>query len=584
MQHSFTLDLQGLELDVPKAVESRAVAVFVDSYYELDVDSSEGVAVVWLTQEQLDAVSETPPPDDFTAERWPSLDNPDVDPWGDEPWGDDPDEDAVPRTFALELDELDDDEEVSAEDSFVGGAPAWTDAGAPAALPEGAFVLQVSSHELPFCRVDANLLIFERGGYVQASEPDDELPLPWPEAIARSRELAVLDHPPAAGSLERWGGLPRGVSVDEWPSHMSHILTWIPEAVPEDLDAVALALFGRLSRTTNWDEEATFYEVYPITQEDLDEYDAAEAAAPEGIEVLEERAIEWRPLPPESSWRDLQTLCFKGPRPAWRDPASQSAEWEPGEPVLQLTEAVLRSAPGPGTMHIVGEGYPIWHPAPGSEQATSERYQPDGTLYESDTTAALVVGYQLAFDDYSVLPERIEALERSLLRALSNRQLDLRLYVPGDTTTDRNAEVHGTMVLGLAVAIVEANDYEPGRIDPDDVRASLARIPTLDRAFWAEALADVDGLLSPDEPALYLLSWGPLCYGAIHIGVAASRDGTHVHGFVANQDMRQEWSSMGVDGVLLESVDFSDVLAIQLPEPKLDGVENPGFWLICRYD
>lgn len=47
MQHAFTIDLEGIELPgVAKARGMRAVSVFLESYYEQDPESSDGIAVV----------------------------------------------------------------------------------------------------------------------------------------------------------------------------------------------------------------------------------------------------------------------------------------------------------------------------------------------------------------------------------------------------------------------------------------------------------------------------------------------------------------------------------------------------------
>jgi hypothetical protein len=576
MQHAFTIDLAQLELEVPRAVGARALAVFVDSYYELDLDSSDGITLVWLTQTQIDAHGETTPPDDFVPELRPNREQMDED-GGYYETGE--------PTFTL--DRAADDEEPSFGDSFVGGQPVWSDAGEPAARPSGAFVLQVMSYDFPFSRSHACLFVFEHGAYLQAEYPDDDRrPLPWKTAIARSRELVVLETPPAPDALQKWGGLPRGVGSYDWPRGLSHIVTWLPEQQPTESDAIAYALFGRLSKKMNWDDELSFYQVREIVASDLDEYVPEDVDVPDGVELLDERAIALRELPDGTTWRDLQSRSFIGPRPAWRAPDRRSAR-EVGEgTVLQLTEELLPISPGRGTLHALADGYPIWHPAHGAPQAAHERYTPDGTLYAEDTTAAIVVGWQLEFREFSVVPERVEALERTLQSALAIRDSKLRLYVPGDTVTDRNGEVHGGFVLGRAVVVVEANDYDPEPIDLQAIATALAELPELDSGFWREALAFAD-IEPPQEPRAYMLSWGPLCYAAVYVGVAAIRDDTPVYKYIANQDMHQAWSQSGVDGVHLESVEFSSVTELELTEARLEVAakhDKPRFWLICRYD
>jgi hypothetical protein len=303
MQHAFTIDLAGLELEIPRAAEARALAVFVDSYYELDVESSEGITLVWLTQAQIDAHGQTTPPDDFEPELRPNREQMD-------------EEGGYYETGepGLELEPDEDDGEFG--DSWIGGRPNWGEQGEPERVPAGAFVMQVMSHSFPICRLNACLFVFEGGAYLRPEYADDRRPLPWSEAIARSRELVVLDQPPAADSLQKWGGLPRGIDSYSWPRGLSHILTWVPEEPPEDADVIAYALFGRLSKRDNWDDELTFYQVNEIRAAELDEWDAEQVEAPEGVELLEERAIELRELPEGTTWRDLQTRSFVGPRPA----------------------------------------------------------------------------------------------------------------------------------------------------------------------------------------------------------------------------------------------------------------------------
>jgi hypothetical protein len=557
MQHALTVDLAGIELAVPEAEHARAVSVFVDSYYELDVDSSEGITVVWLSQADVKAYPTSEPPPDFVAETLP--------------------ESMREMTFTV----TDDDAE---QYDHLGGEPMWNDDGPPAELPPGAFVLQVSSWNFPFARPSSMLMIFAGGGYVQRERPDTEVPLPWVQAIARSRQLVVLDQAPAADALQKWGGLPRGVDSYDWPKGMTHVFTYVPEQFPEGEEGVAIAVFGRLSKTTNWEEKATFFATHTITEDELDE----EVEVPEDIPVLDERALELRPLPEGTTWRELQTLSFEGPRPAWRDPAHDRA-CVTNEPVLQLASDVLPSAPGRGSLIFLSGGYPYWIPEPGAPQATSEPYEPRGTLYAEDTTAAIVVGTRIDFEAFAILPEKVEALERALAAALRARDLELTLYVPGDTTTDREHEVQAQFVLGHAVVECEANDWEPSPVSMATVHDELARLPKLDAAFWAEALAGHPGARPAEAPAIHLLSWGPLCYAGLYAGVAWSKDRKQdaKHKFVANQNMEQEWPEEGVDGVSLENAEFSEIVELH-PSPddlrKAERLEDPGYWLICRYD
>jgi hypothetical protein len=565
MQHAFTLDLDGLELHgIPRAKGMRALSVFVESYYEQDLDSSDGITVVWLSQADVDAHPETEPPPDFVAETLGES----------------------MQDQTLVLDPLDEGDEARAGECHLGGEPAWHDAGAPAQRPTGAFVLQVNSWTVPFTRPGAQLVVFEDGGYVQR-EYDDDGPVPWPEAIARSRRIVVLDQPPPEGTLQKWGGIPRGVSEGDWPSGASHLFTYVPPEWPEGEEGAAVAVFGRLSKTSNWGEQPGCFEALTITQEALDDEEPTEV--PDDVPVLDERTLELVPFAADASWRDLQTSSFVGPRAAWRDPGHHNAQ-STTDPVLQVASELLPNAPGRGSLCFLAGSHPWWLPEPGAPQAEVEAYRPDGTLYGDDTTAAVVVGHRIDFERYAILPEQVEALEKSVLAALRARGLDLTLYVPGDTTTNPDDEVPAKFVLGRAVATTEANEWEPSALDPVAAQRLREDFPALDAAFWQEALAGFEDAEASEAPAAHLLSWGPLCYGALYVGVPRSKDDPEppVHEFVANQDMNQEWSTEGIDGVRLVSVEFSDIDELSLSPiedlAQATPLPNPGYWLICRYD
>ncbi len=561
MQHSFTVDLEGLDLAIPRAAGMRAVSVFVDSYYELDVDSSDGITVVWLSQADVDAYPETKPPPDFVADALTEH----------------------MRGTTLVLDLLDDDDEPCAGERYLGGEPTWNDAGPPAERPGGAFVLQMSSWKVPLARPNSQLFVFEEGGFLQR-EHDDGLPVPWPEAIARSRRLVVRDEPPPAGALQKWGGVPRGVSAYDWPSGATHLFTYVPLEWPEDEEGVAVAVFGRLSKNTNWGDQPGIFVSHTITQESLDDEDVEPR---DDVPVLDERTLELEPFAPDATWRELQQGSFVGPRPAWRDTGHPNATTTNG-PVLQLASELLPNAPGRGSLCFVAGGSPWWVPEPGAPQATVEPYRPSGSLYATDTTAAIVIGHRIGLDAFALLPERVEALEQALLTALRARDLELTFYVPSDTSPDR--EIQAGFVLGRAVVTTAANDWGPSPVDPTALAQSLADFPPLDAAFWREALAGFEGAEASEAPSAYVLSWGPLCYAALCVGVARSKSdpGEPVHKLIANQDMEQEWSSEGIDGVSIASVEFSDIQELSLSPvrdlAKAAPLTGAGYWLICRYD
>jgi hypothetical protein len=217
------------------------------------------------------------------------------------------------------------------------------------------------------------------------------------------------------------------------------------------------------------------------------------------------------------------------------------------------------------------------------------------TLHAEDTTAAIVVGWRIDPRRHSCSVDRVEALAHALQGALATRGESLSLFVPGDT--QHEGAVPGSFVLGRAVVSVEANDVDPAPVEPAALRAALAALPKLDAAFWREVLAVVHEFEPSSTPDIHLLSWGPLCYGTLCAGIAATREcededadadeHEFVYEFIANQDMAQEWSHSGIDGVHLHNVEFGDIEVIPLEPAQLAAAErlaDASFWLLCRYD
>ncbi len=138
--------------------------------------------------------------------------------------------------------------------------------------------------------------------------------------------------------------------------------------------------------------------------------------------------------------------------------------------------------------------------------------------------------------------------------------------MPGDTTTSPDDEILAQLVLGRTVATTEANDWEPSPVNPKEIQGLLSDFPTLDDGFWREALAGFEGAEATQAPAAYILSWGPLCYAALYVGVARSKGDSDppVHKFIANQNMEQEWSTEGIDGVSIANAEFSDIRELSL--------------------
>ena len=126
----------------------------------------------------------------------------------------------------------------------------------------------------------------------------------------------MRDEPPPDGALQKWGGVARGVNANDWPSHASHLFTYVPPEWPEGEKGVAVAVFVRLAKNTSWDEQPGIFVTRTITQEDLEDEDIVPR---DDVPVLEARALELVPFPAGTSWRELQASSFVGPRPAWRD-------------------------------------------------------------------------------------------------------------------------------------------------------------------------------------------------------------------------------------------------------------------------
>lgn len=588
MQHAFTLDLQGLELDVPKTKTHRALAVFVDSFFMLDYETSEGVEVVWITDEALKSHPNPAPPEDFEAEA--RVGSSDDDEYGG--YDSDDDDDALGDYVDIDPAEEDEEDDLDNDSAFFGGEPQWSEElGEPDDVPAGAFVLQATAWELKFSPHSVVLFVFEEGAYLQRQEPDEDAdPKPWAEALAETKELVVGDGPPPKGSLQRFGGVPPGDV--EWPSKTDHLLTFVPDTFPEDEeDAVAISVFIRLSRDSNWGEQPGFIYCEFVTQEQLD----GTPSVPEGVTVLPEKELTLRSLAPDARWRDLRGRSFVGPRPVWRDPTASSAS-DTEDFLFQLSEALLPSAPGPGTLFFNNSGaYPWWQPEPNAPQRTKEEYRPDGTLYRSDTASAVVVGWRLKLEDEPCLGERFEQLEQALLSVARERGIEdiPRLYVTGDTTASDDTATYAGLVFGRGLAVTYNTDEGLAPITLELRDKAQARLPDLGADFWEAVGERCEGLVAEPKPEVYLIAWGPLCYGALYVGVpmsASDRDSAK-YTYAGNQDMEQESSPRGVDGVMIDTCDFCDVSTVELTEQslaemraKVPELADAGLWLLCRYD
>jgi hypothetical protein len=576
MQHLFTLDLVGLELDLPAARGARLLVVFGMAPFEMDGGVNDGVALRWVSQEELDRNPTSRPPDDYV--EMAALE-----------------ESAFERVgVGLRYEEMDSDP--SSYESFIGGEPAWSDAGEPADRPSGAFVLQASSDLVPITRQDATLYLFEGGAYIQREEGDD-VPKPWHEAIAASRQLVLSDAPPDEGTVTRWGGAPRGISSDEWPEGKSHVLSFelVHEGEEQDDDVVALALFADLEAEGD-DDLGERYEVVRISRA------ASELSSepPDGVQVLPHKRLEMRPFPAGTSYFDLRVASYAGPRLAWRTPTRHPhvAAHEAG---FQLTDELLPNAPSKGTLYFDAElcMAPMWQGEPGAHQAAGAKASPaaivegpPGTLHEEETGTALVVGYKLVVDGtHSMAFEAFEQFAAAIKAANEEHQLDWELIVPGDTATDRRLEVSGTVLLGRRAVAMEACD-DPVAVEPDDVLAALTALPAVPASYWEALRAATEGLEIAEQPAVYLVAYGPLCTGELYLGRPLAGEGDDaVYRYARCQDMEQQPSEAGVDGVEVASVELMDVEEVDLGAearaeraasvPAFDGAT---YYLLSRYD
>lgn len=213
------------------------------------------------------------------------------------------------------------------------------------------------------------------------------------------------------------------------------------------------------------------------------------------------------------------------------------------------------------------------------------------TLGDDWTTSCIAVGWALEFEDWST---PIGALH-GLLRAAAGLERRWTAYVPGDTATDAPVDFSGRIVFGRAVVSTQADDLAPTPVSLKAVREALDALAPLSGPEWATLKAAAPDLKgdAPPAPGAWLLSWGPLCYGAIYVGraLAAADEGKALYKLTANQDMEQMWGPGRVDGLRALSVEFGDVEQLD-PSPaweakqraRVPKIEAPGFFLNCRYD
>lgn len=583
MQPLATIDLTGLELDVDsKLVKSaRALVLFVDDFRDMDLDTSQGVAVRWVTQEQIDACPQGEPPADFRPLPHPYPECkfgvfPAIDP-------EDPSEEFEPDT----------------DESYFGPEPMWDEDGEEPdddALPSGPFVLQLQSNDFFFADPQSTLAIYEGGGYMQRQSPDDDDPPVWAEALAATRELVAGEGEVEPGSLNYWGGHPPGTV--EGPDGMVHVLTLVPPGYPpedeDDLRALSFFAQPRIADDTDWEhDDVSEIEMVFVYEDDLEE-----TAEHDEEPALPLRPLVLRPLAEGCRHHDVRTLSLLGPRAVWRNPADERCDDSP-EFKLQLRSEDVPSTVGRGTLYFV-DTEPTWIPAIEGEPEPTEpgaallseapppppTVAPSGSLFFDETMAAVVAGWELRLGD-ALSGQQAQALDGALQAAMSARGIALKLYVAGDTTRGVRAQADG-FVLGRSSARLLAESESPVVVDPALAKKTLDELPALDDEFWAPVRADFPQLEVTPAPALHLMSWGPRPYAAIYAGTLRQRDELATHTFVANLGAEQEIYDTGVDGVLVAHVEFDDVEALSLDDDAVakqlagaTGIDDPALYLVC---
>lgn len=210
-------------------------------------------------------------------------------------------------------------------------------------------------------------------------------------------------------------------------------------------------------------------------------------------------------------------------------------------------------------------------------------------IYNDDTSARIVVGYLLGFDEYSLPLDVVEEMAEIFDELNDEYDLGLSFFVPGDTS-DTGIGKASSAVIAKSVVFSECWGG-PESFDPAKISDALEGLKPIPPEFWTRFHDAAPNLKPTDapQPEAYLLSFGPLCYGAIFIGQAMTQDESDdaVYEFVANQDMEQGWTHDGLDGVHLQSVEFDDVSKVNISEEdkeKVPAFENPSYFLVCRYD
>lgn len=222
-------------------------------------------------------------------------------------------------------------------------------------------------------------------------------------------------------------------------------------------------------------------------------------------------------------------------------------------------------------------------------------------LFADVTGGAIVAGVLLNFAESELSFETANAIRNEVRRLEEEFGLGLKVFVAGDTDTSPDFGVQN-MVLGIAAVEVEC--WEPPRaFQAETIRAALDAFPGVPQEYLT-AIQAISPLTDGFEPEVQplLMSWGPLPYASIAVGVASTEDEALTYTYIANQDMDQEWTEEGLDGKSVSllhpdgydyflGVEFSDVLPVPISKAHVEeyfklvpDLENPSLFLTCRYD
>lgn len=214
-------------------------------------------------------------------------------------------------------------------------------------------------------------------------------------------------------------------------------------------------------------------------------------------------------------------------------------------------------------------------------------------LYEEITTGAVVVGF--AVDVEEMPAGDANAMDEALEELNAKHGQKVVMFVAGDSVTDHadcpEEPLYAyQLVFGLSAVMSEASDgpCEVSLEKVDQARGALAEVPA---AFWADLSEKLPAPVGEGEPKTFHMSFGPLPFSALVYGrIHPSAQSEAVkHKFFSCQDMDQQWTAEGVDGVRVSSVEYADIAVVDLSAAALEAVraeagEDARLYMTVRYD